>query len=246
MNDNKHEKLDGTDIVTENRAVSKLQNFWYHNKWTVIIVTFFVAVIVVCSVQMLTKEKYDLTVVYGGTVHMDAEQREAFLSCVQGALPEDYDKDSKKSVALIDYQVFSTDELYEEVETVIDGQETVVLEEKVAAHWNTEQYESLQSALRMGEYSICFASPYVYQTLLADKAVRISDVTDVPVITYDGKAVELRDTDFYYYNEAMQVLPEDTVICLLPQFTVGASSQDDVYARSVALFVEIITYDVVE
>ena len=44
----------------------------------------------------------------------------------------------------------------------------------------------------------------------------------------------------------MQVLPEDTVICLLPQYTVGASSHDDVYARSVDLFVAIITYDVVQ
>lgn len=246
MNENQNEKLNGTDIVTDNKVVGKLQNFWYNNKWTVIVVAFFAVVLIVCSVQMFSKEKYDLSVVYGGTVHMSAEEREAFLSCVESMMPKDYDNDGKKSVALIDYQVFSTDELYEEVETVIDGQETVVLEEKVAAHWNTEQYSSLQGALRMGEYSICFASPYIYETLLKDKAVLISSVTDVPVLSYDGKAVELRDTDFYSYNQAIKVLPEDTVICLLPQYTVGASSHDDVYARSVELFVAIITYDVVD
>ena len=245
MRDN-NEKIDSTEIVTDNGAVNKLQNFWYHNKWTVIVAAFFAVVLIICSVQMFTKEKYDLTVVYGGTVHMTAEEREAFLDCVQGMMSEDYDGNGKKSVALIDYQVFSKDELFEEVETEIDGQETVVLQEKVSASWNSEQYSSLQSALRMGEYSICFASPYIYETLLKDKAVKISQVTDVPVVSYDGKSVELRDTDFYYYNEAMQVLPEDTVICLLPQYTVGASSHDDVYARSVDLFVAIITYDVVQ
>lgn len=246
MNDNKNDKIESTEIVTDNRALGKLQNFWYHNKWTVIIVTFFVAVVAVCTVQMFTREKYDLAVVYGGTVHMDAEQREAFLSCIEGALPEDYDKNGERSVALIDYQVFSADELYVEVETVIDGLETVVMQEQVATHWNSEQYEGLQSALRGGEYSLYFASPYVYQTLLADKAVRISDVTDVPVLSYDGKAVELGDTDFYHCNQAVQVLPEDTVICLLPQYKVGASSRDDIYERSAALFVEIITYAAVE
>ena len=246
MNENQNEKLNGTDIVTDNKAIGKLQNFWYHNKWTVIVATFFAVVLIVCSVQMFSKEKYDLTVVYGGTVHMTAEEREAFLSCVQSMLPGDYDKDGKKSVALIDYQVFSQEELYVEVETMIDGQETVVLEPKVATSWNTEQYSGLQGALRMGEYSICFASPYIYETLLKDKAVQISSVTDVPVLSYDGKAVELGDTDLYRYNEAMQVLPADTVICLLPQYAVGASSQDDVYARSVDLFVAILTYDVVE
>lgn len=241
-----NEKIDSTEIVTDNKAVSKLQNFWYHNKWTVIVVAFFAVVLIICSVQMFNKEKYDLSVVYGGTVRMTAEEREAFLSCVESMMPKDYDNDGKKSVALIDYQVFSKDELYEEVETVIDGQETVVMKEKISTSWNTEQYSNLQSALRMGEYSICFASPYIYETLLKDKAVKISQVTDVPVVSYDGKSVELRDTDFYYYNEAMQVLPEDTVICLLPQYTVGASSHDDVYARSVDLFVAIITYDVVQ
>lgn len=246
MNDKQDAKLNSTEIVTDNRAFGKLQNFWYHNKWTVIVVAFFAVVVIVCTVQLLNRDKYDVTVVYGGTVHMDAEQREAFLSAVQGMLPEDYDADGKKSVAMIDYQVFSEDELYVEVETVIDGQETVVKEEQVATYWNAEQYSSLQDALRMGEYSVCFASPYVYQTLLADKAVKISSVTSTPVFSYDGKAVALGDTDFYRYNQAMQVLPADTVICLLPQYKVGASSQDDVYARSVELFVAIITHDVVE
>ena len=246
MNEKHDQKLESTEIVTDNRVVSKLQNFWYHNKWTVIVVTFFVAIVVVCSVQMFNKDKYDVTVVYGGTEYMSADQKEAFLAALEGMLAEDYDKDGDRAVALIDYQVFSQDELYYETETVINGEETMIKAEKVAAHWNTEQYEGLQSALRMGEYSICFASPYIYQTLLADKAVKISTVTDVPVISYDGKAVELRDTDFYFYNEAMQVLPEDTVICLLPQYAVGASAQDKIYQRSVDLFVSIITYDVVE
>ena len=46
MGDNKDfdgSKLDTTEIrlTSENKILSKLSNFWYHNKWTVIIVGFF-------------------------------------------------------------------------------------------------------------------------------------------------------------------------------------------------------------
>ena len=233
MNERDNEKLNSTEIVTENRAFNKLQNFWYHNKWTVIVVTFFVCVILVCTVQMLGKEKYDTTVLYGTTVHMDAEQRAAFLSAVQSVLPEDYDKDGKKSVGMVDYQIFSEDELYVEIETEIDGVQTTIKKEQVAAYWNNEQFSGMQDAIKTGEYSLCFASPYVYETLLKGYVA-------------DGKAMCLGETDFYRYNEAVKVLPEDTVICLLTQFAVGASSKDDAYARSSALYDAILAYDVQE
>ena len=233
MNERDNEKLNSTEIVTENRAFNKLQNFWYHNKWTVIVVTFFVCVILVCTVQMLGKDKYDTTVLYGTTVHMDAEQRAAFLSAVQSVLPEDYDKDGKKSVGMVDYQIFSEDELYVEIETEIDGVQTTLIEERVSAHWNNDQRSSFLSAVQTGEYSLCFVSPHVYELLTKDKNVV-------------SKSFCLGETDFYRYNEAVKVLPEDTVICLLIQFPMGTSGKDDAYARSSALYDAILAYDVQE
>ena len=230
-NNNKYES---TEIVSENRAYNKLQNFWYHNKWTVIVVAFFAVVILVCTVQMISKERYDVSLVYGGTEKMDAEQRAAFVAALQDVLPEDYDNNGHKAVGLVEYQIFSEEELYTEIETEIEGETVTLKKEKVAAHWNAEQFSSMQSAVsKTGEYSICFASPYVYEKLLAGYVV-------------EGKTVRLGDTDFYKYNEAVQVLPADTVVCLLRQFTVGQSSKDDIYARSEALFDAIVTYDVAE
>lgn len=230
-NNNKYES---TEIVSENRAYNKLQNFWYHNKWTVIVVAFFAVVILVCTVQMISKERYDVSLVYGGTEKMDAEQRAAFVAALQDVLPEDYDNNGHKAVGLVEYQIFSEEELYTEIETEIEGETVTLKKEKVAAHWNAEQFSSIQSAVsKTGEYSICFASPYVYEKLLAGYVV-------------EGKTVRLGDTDFYKYNEAVQVLPADTVVCLLRQFTVGQSSKDDIYARSEALFDAIVTYDVAE
>ena len=42
----------------------KAENFWYHYKWHVIIISFFVFAIAVCTVQCATKEKPDVTVIY--------------------------------------------------------------------------------------------------------------------------------------------------------------------------------------
>ncbi len=232
MNDN--QKLNSTEIVSENRTYNKLQNFWYHNKWTVIVVAFFVIVIAVCTVQMLGKDKYDVSIVYGGTEHMDAEQRAAFVAALQNVLPEDYDGNGKKSVGLVEFQIFSEEEIYTEIETEVNGELVTVKKEQVALSWNTEQFSSMQSAVsKTGEYSLCFASPYVYEKLLAGYAV-------------EGKTVRLGDTDFYLYNEAVQALPADTVVCLLRQFTVGQSSRNEIYNRSVALFDAIVAYDVAE
>ena len=104
MNENKY---DSTEIVSENRAYNKLQNFWYHNKWTVIVVAFFVCVVVVCTMQMFGKEKYDVSIVYGGTVRMADDERAAFVGALQSVLPEDYDNNGKKAVGLVEYQIFS-------------------------------------------------------------------------------------------------------------------------------------------
>jgi hypothetical protein len=233
MND-KENKYDSTEIVTENRAYNKLSNFWYHNKWTVIVVTFFVVVIAVCTLQMIGKDKYDVSIVYGGTVRMSADERASFVGTLQDVLPKDYDNNGKKAVGLVEYQIFSEEEIFTEIETVIDGESVTLKKEQVALSWNTEQFSSMQSAVsKTGEYSLCFASPYVYEQLLKGYAV-------------EGKTVRLGDTDFYLYNEAVQVLPADTVVCLLCQFMVGQSSKDEIYNRSVALFDAIVAYDVAE
>lgn len=233
MNEKDNQKINNTEIVTQNGFLKKLENFWYHNKWTVIVVAFFVCVILVCTVQMLGKDKYDVTVLCGTTADMSTEQREALLATISGLLAQDYDKDGKCAVAMVKYQIFSEQELYEEIETEIDGEMTTVKKEKVAAHWNADQYSGMQDAVRTGEYSLCIASPYVYEQLLKGYVV-------------EGKAICLGETDFYRYNEAVQVLPEDTVICLLKPFKIGVSSKEDVYARSAALYDAIVAYDVQE
>ena len=59
---NEGDKLEAGDIVAASPALRWLDNFWYHNKWTVIVVTFFVAVLLIGIVQMVGRPKYDTSV----------------------------------------------------------------------------------------------------------------------------------------------------------------------------------------
>ncbi len=58
------EKYEGGEIVSP--FMKKLDNFWYHYKWHSLIALFFVLVITVCSVQMCTREEYDIHILYAG------------------------------------------------------------------------------------------------------------------------------------------------------------------------------------
>ena len=51
--------------------------------------------------------------------------------------------------------------------------------------------------------------------------------------------VRLGDTALYKENNAMQVLPADTVICLAAPIMSGNSSNPDIYARSTAYFIAL-------
>ena len=51
-----------------------LENFWYHYKWTVIVVAFFVAVAVVGIVQMVNRPQYDTSVCLASPYKMNKEE----------------------------------------------------------------------------------------------------------------------------------------------------------------------------
>ena len=59
--DMREEKQEASDIniTASSPFMSWLDNFWYHHKWKVLIITFFAIVIIVGVVQMLNKEDPD-------------------------------------------------------------------------------------------------------------------------------------------------------------------------------------------
>ena len=104
--ENDQQKLSGdVDIVERSPLLKWLDNFWYHYKWTVIVVAFFVIVLIVCIAQMAVDPAYDINIGYSGSYGFSAAEAERMYNTLSGALPEDLNGDGAKYAGLIRYQI---------------------------------------------------------------------------------------------------------------------------------------------
>ena len=62
----------------------------------------------------------------------------------------------------------------------------------------------------------------------------------------DGFGIALKDTDFYKYNPAAQVYPENAILCLHKPTLAGRSKNEARYAEDVAFFKAIADFEVKE
>jgi hypothetical protein len=243
------EKMEGRELSLAEQSpfVKWLDNFWYHYKWPVIIVAFFVIVIAVCLLQQTGERKNDLNITYGGThtfTLSDSEQMQAALS---DALADDYDGDGVQYAGFVRFQIFSEEEIKaandaldsELDEALGDDPNRPTVGNAVNLAYNAEQVRQLDQFVMTGESYIYICSPYVYQTLKARGNVRqLADLVEgAPAHAVDDCAILLKDTQWYAQHEVLQNLPEDTVVCLLGK---SLFSTDDIYAQSVETFVSMI------
>ena len=240
------ERPEPADIVETSKVMKWLDNFWYHNKWTVIVVTFFLAVLIIGTVQMLSREKYDITLTYGGSYRMNNAERAAFESLLDSLCPDDYDGDGDKNVQYVIYEVYSEQEIMDAKEKAEEEGAQFVLNTK----YNQEEFSGFNSFVMTGESSVYIVSPYLYGQLY--NGGRLKDLGEIyssekpQGILDDGHGVRLGDTDFYKYNAEAQVLSPDAVIRLLSPTVWGKSHDDEIYAQSVEFFDAIVSFDVIE
>ena len=248
MRDNKdfdESKLDAAEIKlnSSSRTLGWLENFWYYHKWKVIIILFFSIVLAVGIMQMVNKEDPDANVVIAAPIDFYAEYIEGLETTLEALLPTGEDGRSK-NLHLYTYPIYSEDELTAANEAETDAEGKYVI--KVSQPYNTSKIEEYRTFLQTGECSIVFVSPYLYQNLLEQN--RLRPVTEVfgeklPVgVMADGCGVRLGDTYLYQHFDAMQVLPEDTVICLLRPYVWGASSDAEKYAEIEEYYKKLVTF----
>ena len=255
MNDNRDfdgSKLDGVDVSLTPKGpfFEKLDNFWYHNKWKVIIITFFAIVFIVGIVQIVGKTDPDATIVVAVPEAVTPLQSAEISSSLVSLMPGDSNGDGKKEVQIIAYAVYSEEEFEEanhtEIETEADGGLHYV--PVVNQSYNAEQYDEYSKYLLTGEATILFVSEYLYSNLIAnDRVLPLSEVfgDDLPAVAAlmgDGYGVRLGDLAIYDYVDALNVIPEDTMVCILRPYIWGASSKADKYEYSKSLFENILLF----
>lgn len=249
MGDNKDfdgSKLDTTEIrlTSENKILSKLSNFWYHNKWTVIIVGFFAIVLIIGIVQMIQKEEDDTYIVLAAPTTFYGEDLSGINSALESLMPSDINGDGKKSVCLMTYSIYSAEEMKAANEEETDANGRYIT--KVSQSHNTTEHQSYVEYLRNGEAAILFVSEYLYQSLRDNDTLRsMSELfgEDLPEGTLaDGYGVRLGDLAIYDFAPELQILPEDTVVCLKRAHIWGATSDKDTYAALVEYYKSIVTF----
>lgn len=256
MKDNKdfdRDKLDAEDVKivyeTENPFLKKLSNFWFYHKWKVIIISFFAIIFAVGIGQMVTREKVDEVVIVAAPVYLDAEQGEGIDRLLSSLLPKNKDG-SLRELDVRRYIVYSEEEIDEANHSETNEEGRYI--EKIDKNSIMTEIQSFNDDLSVGECSVLFVSPYLYNELSkreisGDRDIRMTmeevfgdDLPDG--VMPDGCGVRLGDTEIYKYYEELQVLPEDTVICVLRSYYMGASSNKDKHAMSVELFRNIVNF----
>ncbi len=255
-------KETGGDIIIKSPFLSWLDNFWYHYKWTVIIVAFFVVTFLVCFVQCNGRQQADSYVTFAGPAQLSEEESMAVCRVLALFL------EGETTVDMRTHTYFSEEdlrELYtdyytlEELRAIYPNATDAELEEKQkepkgfdnagfnsAKQANLDRYNSLSTYTRTGECSLWLVSPAVYAQLGLKEPLGapLSELfgENIPDAAYDACAVKLAELPIYQAYEALQVLPEDTLLVLTKPMIIGASSDTEQYARIKALFSAMVNF----
>lgn len=236
---NENEKIHGADIKVQGKFISWLDNYWYHYKWVTIVVAFFIIVFSVCTLQMCSKEKTDIIVVYAGGAFISSESSESVKGVIDAVMPEDFDGDGRKNVNFVKYEIYSADQI-KEIESVTDANGE---RGYVDRSYNSSNYDNFCNYLQTGDASVYLVEDWLFEELkTADRIMNISDVLGYVPEGSDGYGVRLGDLAVYDSYAALRALPEDTVVCLLRPLVVGNSSDDEYYDRERETFRAIIEY----
>lgn len=225
-------------------ARGRVQNFWYHHKFTVIIAVFLVLVILVCCVQCATKPRYDVHILYAGP-WMDCDKGNpiAQVTAAFAAVMEDYDGNGKKSVSykplflMTDAQIVDYKKQYEGDEENMPNLNTWLIQQNI---------EQLEAELMTGYAQVCLVDPAVYETMRkGDRLLPLTQFADtLPENGYEDYAVRLADTDFGKYMSGVQDMPADTLLCFR---RTGVLNTDDALNEAhAALMRAILAYTVAQ
>lgn len=228
----RYEKESSTgEISVENGFIKWLDNFWYHHKWSTIIVGFFLVVCAVCFAQCTTRETGDVTVAFAGNYTLTGEERQRVLDVLNAVSPEVEKSEGKAplKVMLSDYSVYTEEELKRQY-TNADGDVDLYAFNN-GKQVSNDHLETFGTYVKTGDAAIWLVSKFVYEYQHLDSvAVPLSELFEErPASAYNDYAIRLGDTELYKYYDALKVLPADTLVVMPQSYVWGASSDEEQY-----------------
>ena len=181
----------------------KIKTFFTYYKWHVLIALFFTLTLTVMVVQMCTREKYDICVMYAGNTILGDNASAQLETAFQSLGAED------EKTVLYELVIMNDEEIGKAYEKGYTA--TSVSPETVRKH-----KEALAFNVMSDEYFILMLSPDCYEIMKSNNA--LEKLSDIGVAEFDGTAIdeygiELHSLQFAKEYVGFQALPKDTIVC---------------------------------
>ena len=211
---------DDTPVKDESLS-GRADNFWYHHKWKVIIVSVILVIAAVGIYQIIARagDKTDLSVMYAGPANIHSEDAEKLKEALGEILSADLDGDGQKKVYLFSFNYLNE----KQAAYLIDEAKKKGYESSFDVSRNRQMYRDYSDLVFTGECGVMFLDYSLFESLRDAGGLEKLDAAlgYVPEKSFDGYGVRICDTAAWERYPALRAMPEDTVLCLRSLSTAG-------------------------
>ncbi len=175
-----------------------IENFWYYNKWFVLLGIVILTFIGIATFQYITKDDADISILYVGSSSLSDAQCREIISSAKELVP-DINSDGEVSVDMQSFVLLSDYDL------LSDGQ-------KIQAR---EEYQEYSDEILSGDGAILLLDEYFYSELAGSGAlISLHEIfAELPSSAIDIYGLRLDKTSLYK-KEGFSSLPGETILCL--------------------------------
>ena len=219
------------------------ENFWYHHKWKTIIIGFVTVLLVICFAQMGTQDKTDVYFMYAGPGFFTANEARSVQDAVKQIMP-DYNGDGEKGVLFADFNYLNDAQIAAKKEQAVKDGVDLTFDN----YGNANVYEQYEMEVIAGESVIYILDPALYENVKkAGGLMPLAEVLgEVPAEAIDDTGIRLADLKFARFFGALDVFPEDSVLCIRRVSTMavfkGQKKTERIHAYHTDLFEKIVHF----
>lgn len=218
------------------KIVTWFKNYWYYYKWRVIAAAFILIIIVFCTVQCATQERYAIFITYAGPDHISLR-----IDDIRGAVRSAFTTDGEKNAGSISVR---------DIIWVNSG--LAVKYQNEGIYYNAAQNEDnaklLYNEAAAGDSFIFIIDKEQYARLKGEGLFTpLSEIfgADIPVSAYDECGIKFKDTEFASYFSCFEDMSDDLILCLrtkeLSVSLINRLKGKSAYERSYVLHKQIFT-----
>ncbi|MDD4772836.1 MAG: hypothetical protein PHZ09_04445 [Eubacteriales bacterium] len=173
---------------------------------------FFIVVGAVIIGQMIAKEEYDVVVLYGGPHQFTPNETREVQNALRSVMSDDFNGDGEKNLQLVSILLMTQEQIDAEKKSAAAAGKVVVYNSA-----NLIQNRSLfSSQIIAGDTVICLIDPNWYNDIYENEGfIKLSDALGyTPDNAIDEYSMYFADTEIARYFTALQLFPEDTILCV--------------------------------